>query len=488
MIPVLAMSYLSRAAFLVVTLALAPEARAEKMHSFPEGFKWCVATSAHQIEGNNDQSDWWDWEQRPNVAGSCRIKNCETSGVASDHWNRLEQDIELLKGLHVKQYRFGIEWAKIEPAPGQFDNGAIEHYRDEIRLLEQAGIEPMITLQHFTLPRWVAHEGGWSWVGMPEAFEAFARLVYTEIAGTCATCRDWITVNEPMVHLGGGYILGITPPGFSDARFGAHSYFDGVGSPTEIIKRLKGPLLGMLRSHARVYHALHAEAKARGRDIRIGMAHHVRVFDPKRSNVLDWLAARVVDDLWNWMLPNALYTGIFQVSIPFMIHEEEEIPGLRGTQDFFGVNYYSRDIVKFKWDHGASLAIEVKKNAPVNDLGWEIYPKGLFRTLLSIHKRYSNLPILITENGTADARDAFRSKFIVEHLTQLQRALKRNVPVEGYCHWSLLDNFEWVEGFSPRFGLYEVNYSTQERIPRASASLFSEIAKHNRLSEGLCQN
>jgi beta-glucosidase len=430
-------------------------ARSEPPHVFPPGFKWCVATSAHQIEGANSQSDWWDWE-----ADASHIRGGERSGAAADHWNRVAEDIGLMKSLNVQQYRFSVEWAKLEPREGQWDAAALAHYRDEIRQLIAAGIEPLITLHHFTLPRWVAAHGGWEWDGMPAAFEAFTRKIYTELgAGT----RDWVTINEPLVVLLGGYVQGIFPPG----RKGS-------------IANVQNPLLGMLRAHAAAYHALHELAAAQKTEIRVGMAHHLRVFDPKNSfNPLDHLAAGYLDGAANWAIPTALETGRIQVDIPFQIQVDQEIAGLRGTQDFFGVNYYSRDMVDFNVFRQEPVGRVTHKGSPTNELGWEIYPEGFYRVLKKIGEKFRGRRIVVTENGVADASDQLRGRFIQDHVAQMYRAMTEGVPVDGYCHWSLLDNFEWAEGFAPRFGLVEVDYATQRRAPRPSAQIFSRIAAEN---------
>ncbi|MBI4925984.1 MAG: glycoside hydrolase family 1 protein [Bdellovibrio sp.] len=192
---------------------------------FPKDFKWCVATSAHQIEGYNTQSDWWDWEQ---TLG--KIKNGDKSGAACDHWNRVAEDIDLLKNLNIKQYRFSIEWAKIEPNQDVWDSEAIAHYKKELQILSQAQIEPIITLHHFTLPRWFRKQGGWEWSEAPTEFLKYVQFVYKALG---APEQIWITFNEPMVHLVGGYIAGVTPPGEKRA-----------------ISGLIRPLKGLLQSHA----------------------------------------------------------------------------------------------------------------------------------------------------------------------------------------------------------------------------------------------
>ena len=324
---------------------------------------------------------------------------------------------------------------------------------------------------------------------MPFAFARFATFAYEQIG---PRVRDWVTVNEPMVHLGGGYVLGLTPPGCGPNNPGCllpvegsradqdHPYLGGGAPKKEDILRVIEPARGLLRSHALAYQAIHIAARRLGAPVRVGLAHHLRVFDARHAiNPLDWIIAGVLDKLWNWSVPNATLTGKLEISIPFMFSHSETIEGLAGTQDFFGINYYTRDLVAFHWDKGISVKMETKKGVPLNDLGWEIYPKGMFRLLLDVRNRFPGMPVLITENGVADRDDSDRGEFLRRHMRWVHRAIKQGVPIEGYCHWSLLDNFEWSEGFGPRFGLYEVDYATQARRLRPSGKVFSEMARDN---------
>lgn len=425
----------------------APDSR-----SFPQDFKWCVATAAHQIEGGNTQSDWWNFEKVPGV-----IRDGQSSGAACDHWNRLEQDSELLSALGVNQYRFSVEWAKIEPRPGEFDEEALTHYRHEIELLKARGIRPFVTLQHFTLPQWVADRGGFAWEGVPTAFEHYSRKVYEALG---SEVQDWTTLNEPQALIAAGYIEGVFPPGLKD------------------IKEIVAPAIGMIRSHARAYHALHEMAAAQDRKIRIGMAHHLRIFEPaRRWNPFDHWAARFVQRFANWAILDALKTGRLQIHIPFVLNIDEMIPEAAETQDFIGLNYYSRDLIAFNpWKAGMIERL-TRKDATVSDLGWEIYPEGIYRLAKKLHQRFPELSIYVTENGIADREDRQRELFIRAHLQEILRALEEGIPIEGYCYWSLMDNYEWAEGFGPRFGLYEVNYSTQERTLRPSGRWFSQLTR-----------
>ncbi len=428
----------------------------EPVIQFPPGFRWCVATSSHQIEGNNQNSDWWDWEQIPG-----KIRNGEKSGEACDHWNHLDEDVGHLKELHVHQYRFSVEWAKLEPQPGVWDMKAVQHYREELHLLRQAGIEPMITLHHFTFPRWVREKGGWEWEGIAAAFGRFTGFVFSEIG---PEVRDWITVNEPMVHLAAGYLSGATPPG-----------------QKRELKGMIAPLRGLLRAHAVAYHELHRLADlTKATPVRVGMAHHLRIFDPNWAwSPLDIAFAYWLDQAFNWALSESLESGRLQISMPFTLNVNEEVPELKNTQDFFGINYYSRDMVSFSISSPTGFELRVNGNSEKNDMGWEIYPEGFYRILKAVAQHFPGKPILVTENGLADSTDHQREKFLRDHLEAMAQAIQEGVPVEGYCHWSLMDNFEWTDGFSPRFGLFEVNYLTQSRVLRPSGRFFSDVAKVN---------
>lgn len=423
---------------------------------FPQGFKWCTATSAHQIEGGNSQSDWWNFEKIPG-----KIKNGDHSGMATDHWNRLASDVQLLKNIGVTTYRFSVEWARIEPKPGVWDLAALEHYQEEIKLLREAGIEPLVTLHHFTLPQWVSDQGGWTWAGMPQAFEKYTQFVYRAIG---SDVRDFITINEPMIVLLTGYLGGQFPP-----------LMEGP-------EPFKKAIVNMVRSHAVAYRALHEMALKEDRSVRVGLAHHLRVFDPNsRWNLLDRIYAKLMDRAFNWAWFQVLESGFLKVSMPFFMKLQIHIPEAKGTQDFLGINYYSRDMVHFNLRSKTGADLRTPRGAEKSDMGWEIYPEGLIRVLRRAHAWFPELPVIITENGIADAQDVKRGAFLVDHLAVLLRAIDEGIPVEGYCYWSLLDNFEWLEGFTPRFGLFEVNYSTFQRTPRPSALLFETIARTNRL-------
>jgi beta-glucosidase len=447
--------------FLVILLAsLAHRARANEL-KFPDGFRWSVATSGHQIEGGDTGSDWADWEAQGHV------KTQECSGQACDHWNRLREDTMLLKALHVTQYRFSMEWSKIEPEEGKWDAEALRHYREEVALLKENGIAPLITINHYTLPRWIAKKGGWRWEGMPDAFARYSEFLYRKVA---PEATDWITLNEPMVVILRGYMTGEYPPGFASDE-------------TACL-----PLRHMVQAHGRAYHRLHAIALETGRKIRVGAAHHLRVFQPLRGAGMggrfDSTVAKTMDAFFNWAFPDAIEGGHLVVSLPGSLEINEFIPEAVRTQDYFGLNYYSRETVRFRLRSRKHYEIvPACEGTEASDVGWRIYPSGLYQMLKEVKWRFSGKPIFITENGIADAADTKRARFLLDHLAVLHQAIQEGIPVVGYCHWSLMDNFEWIEGFSPRYGLYAVDYRTRAPTLRESGKLFSKIAEENAISK-----
>lgn len=415
---------------------------------FPTNFKWCSATAAHQVEGNNIHSDWWLFESSPG-----HIKNNDRSGIAANQWALIDSDIQRMKSIGLNSYRFSVEWAKVQPSPDHWDMEALLHYQKQVQSLKKAGIEPIVTLHHFTLPQWVAKNGGWASPSAIQDFVKFSQKVFDVLK---SDVDYWVTFNEPMVLVTAAYLDGVFPPN----KKGAHE---------EALTALKN----ILTAHAEVVSSLRAQDSEK--KSKFGFAHHLRVFDPaNKFNPLDRLMAFYLDQVWNWSFTEALSTGHFSMRIPFQASVDVDIPKLAGSQDFFGLNYYSRDLIHFTFAAPHFQRIP-NESATQSDLGWEIYPQGLSLLIENIHSKFPQLPILITENGIADAKDQWRGQFIEDHLAVLENEINKGIQIIGYCHWSLIDNFEWAEGFSPRFGLYEVNYSNQERKLRNSALTLSKI-------------
>lgn len=416
---------------------------------FPDGFRWGTATSAYQVEGYNTSSDWWLWEQQPG-----RIANGDRSGAACDWWRSAERDFDLMAGLHQNAARISIEWARLEPAEGRWDEAAVARYLEMLRGLRERGLEPLVTLNHFTLPQWVAVRGGWLWDGIAEAFGAYAG----RIARSAAPLADfWLTVNEPIGHLISAYLLGRFPPGMTRPPALIHAVVNSI------------------RAHAEAYHAVHGAQPS----ARVSVAAYLRPVDPvnPKSRANRWLAG-LMDHMVNWMYLEALTTG--RLEGPWGL--SFEVPRAAGTMDFIGVNYYTRSRVAFDLRLPKQLFVRDRPpdGAVLSDGGYsEFYPDGLLRVLREV--RRFNLPVYVTENGLPDADDDLRPRFIIEHLQRVAQSIGEGCPIRGYYHWSIVDNFEWADGWNLRFGLYALDPATQVRTPRPSAALYREICGQNAL-------
>jgi len=420
---------------------------------FPAGFLWGTATSSHQVEGHNRNNDWWLWEQLPG-----KIRDGSTSAVACDWWHRAEQDFDLAREMGQNSHRLSLEWSRIEPRPGEWDHGALDRYRQMLGALRDRGIEPMVTLHHFTLPIWAAARRGWE---NPEIVERFDRYVEYVVAGLGDLCDLWCTINEPMIYIAFGYLEGIWPPGYR--------------SPTKAVSVFRS----LVRAHACAYHAIHR----RQGGARVGMAKHLRPFDPANpDSPMDRLLARFLDRLFNIAFLRAITEGVIRWPWGW----QERVSQARDTCEFIGVNYYSRDMVAFDPHRPTGLFTRRFAN-PASEFsmeGWgEVYPEGLYRVLKRV-AAYRK-PVYITEVGIPDNTDAQRPRFILTHMAATHRAIEEEVPVAGVYFWSLVDNFEWAEGYTARFGLVGVDFDTQERRVRASGRLYAEIARANAISRDM---
>ncbi len=422
---------------------------------FPKDFLWGAATSSHQVEGNNINNDWWQWEQY--------LPSEMRSGLACDEWNRFEDDFRLARDLGHTAHRFSIEWSRIEPQEGQWDSPALEHYAQVIASLRSKGIEPIVTLNHFTLPWWLARRGGWLSEKTPELFARYVGKVAETLGGDV---HYWITLNEPLVLTYKGYLSGEWPP--------------GMKSPQEAIEVFQN----LLRGHVLAYEKIKETYSLKGwKEPMVGIAQSVLIFRAcSDSSLRDRIAARFRHWMFNHLFVQALIRGKAYCIGLFNIH----LPKAK-TLDFIGLNYYTRDFVLhsgfgFPGILGQACTETVEHDRHTgkdNFLSWEIYPKGLY-TFLKDFSRY-RLPLLVSENGIGTDDDSERSEFIVEHLKAMARAMAEGAPVIGYLYWSLLDNYEWADGFAPRFGLIEVEYNTQERKIRGSAMKFGEIIRSGKI-------
>jgi len=416
---------------------------------FPPGFKWGSATSAHQVEGNNANNDWWAWEQ---VEG--HIEEEHRSGLACNWWERAEDDFDRAAELGQNAHRLSVEWSRVEPEESHFNDAALDRYRAMLRALRERGIEPMVTLHHFTNPLWLAERGGWEY---PRAVSLFERYVARAVEALGEFCDLWCTINEPNVVMYLGYLAGVFPPGKQDLRAAARAG------------------RGLMRAHAAAYRRIHSLQP----EARVGFAHNIRVFDPADPrSPLDRRVAAWQDQAYNRSFLEAVARGRW--TLPLGVGPAWR---LRRTLDWVGLNYYTRDVVAFdrskaKQLFGRSLHHE---KAELLDGGYgEFYPEGMARSLRRLARL--GLPIYVTENGIPDADDDQRPRAIVAHLHRIWQVLQSYVPVLGYYHWTLVDNFEWAKGWTLRFGLVELDPETQARAFRRSAYLYRDICRANAIT------
>lgn len=409
--------------------------------SLPEGFLLGVATSGAQIEGGDKNNSWFDWAQRGHIKDGANLCDCV------DHWDRYEEDITLMADMGIKVYRLGVEWSRVEPEEGVFSQEALAHYKKELICLKENGIKPLITLHHFTNPLWFEKMGGFLCDNAPKLFTEYVEKVIEELGELCS---EYITINEPNVYAFMGYGTGSWPPGEKN------------------IKTLPALYANMVRCHIFAYKRIHAIREQMGySDTLVSFANHLRIFDPAdKLNPLHRSLAKAFDTFFQGTLTHAMMTGVCAMPVG-----DAKMPYGR-YYDFIAINYYSRSVLH-------RLANDTLDNAPKNDLGWEIYPKGILRTVKAMYKKYK-APIWITENGVADSKDAFRSRFIYEHLYALSKA---DVPVERYYHWTFTDNFEWLEGMSAQFGLVAIEGESKKRIIKDSGYFYSEIIENGGVTE-----
>lgn len=394
---------------------------------FPKDFLWGAATAAHQVEGNNIHNNWWDWEQKGGGA--------EPSGIACDHYHRFEEDFCLAKKLNHNAHRLSLEWSRIEPEEGQWNEEALNHYQEVLDNLQKKGMKAFVTLLHFTLPLWFAKKGGFERKENIKYFKRFCLLVASNFADKV---DFWLTINEPKVFFGNAYVQGIWPPQKKNKLLAWWLYRN------------------LALAHKEVYRAIKNEFP----NAQIGAAINMPVFYSYNNR----LFKKVITPLVSLVSNQSFYL-------------------LTGkTHDFLGVNYYFFHNVQLQ-----DLMMKITKRKieqtillERSDLGWPIYPPGIYKVLVGL-KKYK-LPIYITENGVADAQDEYRAKFIVNHLHWIHQAIQEGVDVRGYLHWTLMDNFEWAFGFKPRFGLIEIDYKTQKRKIRKSAYVYAKICKENAIT------
>jgi beta-glucosidase len=389
--------------------------------SFPQGFRWGTATAAHQIEGGNTNNDWWRWEHTPGSGVA------EPSGDACDSWHRWAEDVDLVAGMGLDHYRFSIEWSRIEPAPGEWSVAALDHYRRECDYLRDRGVEPVVTLHHFTTPTWLADDGGWE---KETVTDRFAEFCHRSAAALGDAAGRICTLNEPNVVATMGYVMGMFPPGRTDP--GA----------------AKAVTANLAAAHRKAVDAVRAAAPGTP----VGMTLSMTDYQPAEGG--EERTAHIRE-----------------------IHEDVFLEATAGD-DFLGVQTYTRMRI------GPDGWVGPEPGVPVLPMGYELWPDALAACLRRAWDvTGGKVPLWVTENGIGTDDDQQRIEFVADALRGVLDVIAEGVQVDGYTYWSLLDNFEWAFGYRPHFGLVAVDRNTFERRPKRSASWFSEVAGANRLPD-----
>jgi len=424
---------------------------------FPEGFVWGTATAGHQIEGHNDASDWWRFEQEGKILDGTK------SGACVDYWNRYEEDHDLMVKLGYPAFRLGVEWAKIEPEDGRIDGAAVERYRKILQSLKRHNIKICLTIYHWVLPQWFAAGGGWLRDDAVKRFLKFAELVVKEFG---EYPDIWVTLNEPTVPTSAGYFAGEFPPEKSD-----------IGAFLKATEAL-------MRAHAACYKLIHDNVPGApgGGPTLAGIAHAYQAVAPYGSPGLAAVFENIMAKFYAFFSFKAWDRILTAGSLPFPFLFKN-LSALKDSCDFAGVNYYTRYSPRFDSSLRNQMFVDISsvpEGAETTQMGWEIFPQGFYDTLMYVWDLYKK-PVFILENGIADDTDARRPSYTLEHLAKVHQAISDGADIRGYFHWSFLDNFEWKHGFSKRFGLVACDWDDPklERRPRPSAHMYSEVVREN---------
>ncbi|MEI8360753.1 MAG: glycoside hydrolase family 1 protein [bacterium] len=396
---------------------------------FPDNFLWGVSTSAYQIEGGN-KNDWSVWEKSASRKKDLALRGEKLeefiSGEACNSWQFFEQDFDLIESLNCNVYRMGLEWSRIEPEEGKFDKNVIQNYKKMFISLKKRNIKLALTLWHWTNPTWISEADGWTNHKTVNFFARFSQLCVDEFGDYV---DFWVVLNEPMIHIGNGYLTGKFPP---------NRKFDIIGA---FLTRKH-----LILAQKKVYEIIHNSIK----QAQVGFTSIANFIEPAHKfNIIELILAKTYHWWWN-------------------------VAFLKATKDFIdyvAFDYYFHDRIVWYPPFRKNL------NNKVTDMGWEIYPKGIYEVIKSLSK--FKKPLYIMENGLADSRDQYRADFIRDHLFHVKRAIDDGFDVRGYFHWSLLDNFEWAAGYQPKFGLFSIEPQTFKRLARPSAKIYAETCKNN---------
>lgn len=424
---------------------------------FPKDFVWGVATSAHQFEGEGSSNQWCEWERLGHIKSGYRL------GKACDWWRNAIPDLDLCVDLGLKAIRVSIDWGRVQPAIGQWDYFALSRYKSLLQSIRERGMRPIVALHHFTHPCWFEERGAFLNHDSAVFFSMFAELVVKELN---QECDQWITFNEPNVLAAFGYVFGEFPPGRRNQ-----------------IAEFARAMAGMHRAHAQAYQRIHDLQP----HAQVGIATNWVRFQPATDFAADRLLASVYEGAFNSGSLQYLTNGTVQ--FPFSTLAPE-VPEAMGTVDFIGLNVYNRLHVRSPLNEQAlkTGGLFVPDSLPEGDRCadnsyGEAYPDAIIGAV----KEYSklNVPMYITENGVPDKSDRIRPWLIVQSIKRVHRCIQAGFDLRGYFHWSIVDNFEWSEGWGLRFGLYDLDIRNGKRVARPSAAIYRKIVRENCLSDEL---
>lgn len=439
-----------------------------KFISFPADFIWGCASSSYQVEGawNEDGKGPSIWDTFVHTPG--KIANGETGDVTVDHYHRYREDVALIKELGLNAYRFSASWPRILPnGTGNINQAGLDFYDRLVDELLRNKIEPYLCLFHWDLPQALQEKGGWSNRETASVFAEYASLLVEHLSDRV---KVWITHNEPWVAAMAGYMAGEHAPGLKDPILGFKA------------------LHHIFLSHGLAAEAIRASAK---QPVRVGITLNLNPIHPATGSKRDREAAKRMDTFLNRLQLEPFLKGTSPLQEEVLVRTFTK--GVIKSGDFkkmhnldlLGVNYYTRTVAKYDPKFPIISATQVHPQGNEYSGMWEIYPEGIYEILTRIWKEYQpHCELMVTENGIpvpdgldldCRVRDERRIRFLRNHLAQLQRAIKEGVPVKGYFHWSLMDNFEWALGYTPRFGLIYVDYKTQKRTIKDSGHWFAKV-------------
>jgi len=442
------------------------------MGRFPDNFLWGAATAAYQIEGSPladgaGPSIWQRFSHDPRLMAS----KGDTGDVACDHYNRMEQDVALMKQLGLQAYRFSVAWGRILPeGTGHINEAGLDFYERLVDGLLESGIEPLCTLYHWDLPAALDDRGGWLNRDIANWFAEYASTMFKRLDGRV---KKWVTLNEPWVITDGGYLHGALAPGH-------RNMFE-----TPIASH------NLMRAHGAAVRA-YRETGAH----EIGLVVNIEPKYPASNSAEDIAAARRADAYMNRQYLDPVLKGSYPEELSEIFGgawpdwPASDLAAIARPVDFIGINYYTRNVVRHdsgQWPLKASAVPQ--KTATHTETGWEVHAPALKDLLLWFKGRYGDIPVYITENGAAfydppvaaehGVHDPLRCAYLEEHLRAVAAAIDDGVDVRGYMLWSLFDNLEWSLGYTKRFGIVHVNFETQERTPKDSAKLYGRIIASN---------